>query len=158
MKKVITYGTFDLLHIGHIHLLRRARELGDHLTVAVSTDAFNEGKGKKTILPFKERMEIVKSIRYVDDVIPETCWEQKEKDIRRLKIGLFTMGYDWTGKFDYLKPKCEVVYLPRTPDISTSGLKAELERLRKVQAVLGQLKPDDLHDLIAVLEKIILLH
>ncbi len=95
MRKVITYGTFDLLHIGHIHLLRRARELGDHLTVAVSTDEFNEGKGKKTILPFAERLEIVKSIRYVDEVIPETCWEQKTDDVRRLGISVFTMGDDW---------------------------------------------------------------
>jgi glycerol-3-phosphate cytidylyltransferase len=155
MKNVITYGTFDLLHIGHIHLLRRARELGDHLTVAVSTDEFNEGKGKKTILPFEERLEIVKSIRYVDEVIPESSWEQKEDDVRRLGISVFTMGDDWAGRFDFLKPLCEVVYLPRTPDISSSGLKAELDRLRKVQAVLGQLKADDLKDLIGVLDKIV---
>ncbi len=154
MKKVITYGTFDLLHLGHILLLRRARELGDHLTVAVSTDEFNAGKGKKTILPFAERMEIVKSIRYVDAVIPETCWEQKAADVQRLGIAVFTMGDDWVGKFDFLKPRCEVVYLPRTPDISSSGLKAELDRLRKVQAVLGQLKADDLKDLIGVLERV----
>ena len=134
MRKVITYGTFDLLHLGHIHLLRRARELGDHLTVAVSTDEFNEGKGKKTILPFEERLEIVKSIRYVDEVIPESSWEQKEYDVRRLGISVFTMGDDWAGKFDFLKPHCEVIYLPRTPDVSTSGLKTELDRLRAVQA------------------------
>ena len=152
---MITYGTFDLLHLGHIHLLRRARELGDHLTVAVSTDEFNAGKGKKTILPFAERMEIVKSIRYVDEVIPETCWEQKEADVRRLGIDVFTMGDDWAGKFDFLKPYCEVVYLPRTPDVSSSSLKAELDRLRTVQRVMGQLDPNILKNLIGVLDKIV---
>ena len=154
MKNVITYGTFDLLHLGHIHLLRRARALGDHLTVAVSTDEFNAGKGKKTILPFAERLEIVKSIRYVDAVIPETCWEQKIDDVRRLEIAVFTMGDDWTGKFDFLKPHCEVVYLPRTPDISSTGLKAELDRLRAVRGVLGQVDSESLKDVIGVLDKI----
>lgn len=100
---------------------------------AVSTDEFNAGKGKKTILPFEERLEVVKSIRYVDAVIPETSWEQKTDDVRRLEIAVFTMGDDWVGKFDFLKPHCEVVYLPRTPDISSTGLKAELDRLRAVR-------------------------
>lgn len=155
MKKVITYGTFDLLHIGHVHLLRRARELGDHLTVAVSTDQFNEGKGKKTILPFAERLEIVRSLRYVDEVVPESSWEQKVDDVRRLQIDVFAIGADWAGKFDFLKPLCQVVYLPRTPDVSSSQLKAELERLQAVQGLLERIHGSDLKDLIGVLDKIV---
>lgn len=155
MKKVITYGTFDLLHIGHINLLRRARNLGDHLTVAVSTDEFNEGKGKKTILPFVERMEIVRSIRYVDEVIPETCWEQKEDDIRKHHISVFTMGDDWTGKFDFLTPLCEVVYLERTKHISSSQLKAELSRLQSLRSVLDKISGEDIKDLMGILDKIV---
>lgn len=155
MKKVITYGTFDLLHVGHVHLLRRARELGDHLTVAVSTDRFNEGKGKKTILPFAERLEIVRSLRDVDEVIPESSWEQKADDVRRLQIDVFAIGDDWAGKFDFLKPLCQVVYLPRTPGVSSSRLKAELERLQAVQSLLERIQGSDLKDLIGVLDKIV---
>jgi glycerol-3-phosphate cytidylyltransferase len=155
MRKVITYGTFDLLHIGHIHLLRRAKTLGDYLVVAVSTDEFNAGKGKKTILPFAERLEIVKSIRYVDEVIPESSWEQKVEDIRKHQIDVFTMGDDWAGKFDFLKPVCEVVYLARTPDISSSQLKVELSHLQKVQGVLDQISSEDIQNLIGVLDKIV---
>jgi glycerol-3-phosphate cytidylyltransferase len=155
MRKVITYGTFDLLHIGHIHLLRRARALGDHLTVAVSTDEFNEGKGKKTMQPFAERMEIVRSIRHVDEVIPETCWEQKADDVRTHQIAVFTIGDDWAGKFDFLKPFCEVVYLQRTQNISSSQLKSELSRLQTVQDLLQKIRSDDLKDLIGVLDRIV---
>ncbi|MDY0144493.1 MAG: glycerol-3-phosphate cytidylyltransferase [Kiritimatiellia bacterium] len=155
MKKVITYGTFDLLHVGHINLLRRARELGNHLTVAVSTDEFNALKGKKTILPFAERMEIVKSLRYVDVVIPETAWEQKTGDIQKHQINTFVMGDDWNGKFDFLAPYCEVVYLERTPHISSSQLKTELSRLQTAQALIEKLGQGDIKDLISILDKIV---
>ncbi|HQE50531.1 MAG TPA: glycerol-3-phosphate cytidylyltransferase [Fervidobacterium sp.] len=126
MKKVITYGTFDLLHYGHINLLKRAKELGDYLIVAISTDAFNESKGKKCYFSYEERKRLVESIRYVDLVIPETSWEQKIDDIREFKVDTFVMGDDWVGKFDYLKEYCEVVYLPRTPEISTTKIKEDL--------------------------------
>lgn len=123
MKKVITYGTFDLLHIGHINLLKRAKELGDHLIVAVSTDEFNESKGKKCVYSCYDRCQIVGSIKYVDLVIEETSWEQKIDDIKRHEIDVFVIGDDWLGKFDFLKPYCEVVYLPRTKNISTTDAK-----------------------------------
>lgn len=130
MKKVLTYGTFDLLHYGHINLLRRARELGDHLTVAISTDEFNLGKGKKCVFPFEERRQILESIRYVDKVIPEICWEQKITDVQEHNIDIFVMGNDWAGKFDFLKEFCEVIYLPRTDGISTSQIKETLGKLK----------------------------
>ena len=123
MIKVLTYGTFDLLHYGHINLLERARNLGDHLTVAISTDEFNLGKEKKCVFPFEERVKILSSIRYVDEVIPETCWEQKVKDVQERNIDIFVMGDDWKGKFDFLKEYCEVIYLPRTKGISTTQIK-----------------------------------
>lgn len=126
MKKVITYGTFDLLHHGHIKLLKRARELGDHLTVAVSSDEFNLGKGKVCAYPYEERAYIIEAIKYVDCVIPEMSWEQKVRDIQELDIDIFVIGDDWTGKFDFLKEYCEVVYLPRTEGISTTQIKALL--------------------------------
>lgn len=126
MKKVITYGTFDLLHHGHIRLLERARALGDHLTVAISTDEFNLGKGKVCAYPYEERAHIVEAIRYVDCVIPEINWEQKIKDVQERDIDIFVMGDDWTGKFDFLKDYCEVVYLPRTEGISTTQTKEAL--------------------------------
>ena len=129
MKKVITYGTFDLLHYGHINLLERARELGDYLIVAISTDEFNELKGKKSYFNFKERERIIKSIKYVDEVIKEISWEQKLVDIKERNIDIFVIGDDWTGKFDYLKEFCEVVYLPRTEDISTTLIKQELSNV-----------------------------
>ena len=127
MKKVITYGTFDLFHIGHLNILRRAKELGDYLVVAVSSDSFNEIKGKKCTIPDYERAEIVKAIKYVDEVIFENSWEQKINDVKEHNIDVFVMGDDWTGKFDFLKEYCEVVYLPRTPDISTTQIKQELK-------------------------------
>src|SRR5438105_1698161 len=105
-KAVITYGTFDLFHIGHLNLLRKCKELGDRLIVGVSTDEFNRIKGKKTIVPFEERLQIVNSIRYVDEVFPERNWEQKQDDIRQYRASIFVMGDDWKGKFDYLTAQC----------------------------------------------------
>ena len=127
MKWVITYGTFDLFHVGHLNILKRAKALGDYLVVAVSSDAFNAIKGKKCAIPDTERMQIVEAIKYVDEVIPENSWDQKINDIKEHDIDVFVMGDDWTGKFDYLKDYCEVVYLPRTPDISTTQIKKDLK-------------------------------
>ncbi len=127
MRKVITYGTFDLFHIGHLNILKRAKDLGDYLIVAVSSDNFNAIKGKKCAIPDYERMEIVKAIRYVDEVIFEESWEQKVEDIQKNNIDVFVMGNDWEGKFDYLKEYCEVVYLSRTDGISTTQIKEELK-------------------------------
>lgn len=126
MKKIITYGTFDLLHQGHINLLRRARELGDHLLVALSTDEFNMGKGKKCFHSYEHRMQLLRAIRYVDQVIPETTWEQKTKDVVEYGIHTFVIGDDWAGHFDFLQPHCEVMYLARTPEISTTSIKHQL--------------------------------
>lgn len=127
MKKVITYGTFDLLHYGHINLLKRAKTLGDYLVVALSTDEFNwDSKSKKCYFSYEIRKQLLESIRYVDLVIPEENWEQKVKDIKEYHIDTFVMGNDWEGKFDFLKEFCEVVYLPRTPEISTTQIKKDL--------------------------------
>ncbi|MGM0902879.1 MAG: glycerol-3-phosphate cytidylyltransferase [Bacillota bacterium] len=131
MKKVITYGTFDLLHWGHINILKRARELGDHLTVALSTDEFNEVKNKTTYHSYENRKVILESIRYVDEVIPETKWEQKVNDVVNHDIDIFVMGDDWKGEFDFLKEYCEVVYLPRTVGISTTKIKTDLFKVPK---------------------------
>ena len=126
MKKVITYGTFDLLHVGHINLLRRAKELGDYLLVCISTDEFNAIKNKKAYYSFEDRKKILEAVRYVDEVIPENTWEQKIKDVQDNDIDVFVMGHDWEGKFDFLKDYCEVVYLPRTEGISTTKIKEDL--------------------------------
>jgi glycerol-3-phosphate cytidylyltransferase len=126
MKKVITYGTFDLLHWGHINLLKRAKQLGDHLTVAISSDEFNAIKNKKSYHSFENRKMILESIRYVDEVIAEKEWEQKISDVMENDIDIFVMGDDWRGKFDFLKNYCEVVYLPRTIGISTTKIKEDL--------------------------------
>ena len=127
MKKVITYGTFDLLHAGHINLLRRAKELGDYLIVVVSTDEFNwEQKHKKCYFSYEERKKLVEAVRYVDLVIPEVSWDQKISDVREYHVDTFVMGDDWKGKFDFLKDYCEVVYLPRTEGISTTKIKEDL--------------------------------
>ncbi len=126
VKKVITYGTFDLLHYGHINILKRAKDQGDYLIVALSTNEFNAIKGKTCYFSYEERKKLVESIRYVDLVIPENNWEQKIKDIKEFKADTFIMGDDWEGKFDYLKEYCEVVYLSRTPEISTTKIKQEL--------------------------------
>lgn len=126
MKKIITYGTFDLLHYGHINLLKRAKELGDYLIVAISTNEFNEMKGKKCYFTYEERKKLVQSIRYVDLVIPENNWEQKIDDVKEFKVDIFVIGNDWKGKFDFLKEYCKVIYLPRTPEISTTKIKQDL--------------------------------
>jgi glycerol-3-phosphate cytidylyltransferase len=120
---VLTYGTFDMLHIGHINLLMRARQLGDRLIVGVSTDEFNEEKGKRAVMPFLDRCTIIQSLRYVDMTIPETSWEQKKEDIQRWGVSMFVMGDDWKGKFDNLKSYCQVAYLPRTKGISSTQLR-----------------------------------
>jgi len=126
MKKVITYGTFDLLHYGHINLLRRAKEQGDYLIVALSTNEFNEIKGKKCYFSYEERKRVLEAIRYVDLVIPENTWEQKTEDVLKHNVDVFVIGDDWKGKFDFLKEYCEVIYLERTPEISTTKIKNEL--------------------------------
>ena len=127
MKKVITYGTFDLFHIGHLNILKRARALGDHLTVAVSTDEFCVEKGKQPSIPYKDRVEIVKALKCVDAVIPERSWEQKVSDISEHNISIFVMGNDWVGKFDDLCALCSVIYIPRTPDVSTTIIKTSIQ-------------------------------
>jgi glycerol-3-phosphate cytidylyltransferase len=127
MKKVITYGTYDLLHYGHINLLKRARELGDYLIVALSTDEFNIVKHKSSQFAYEERKLILESIRYVDEVIPESCWEQKINDVKQLNIDVFVIGNDWLGEFDFLEDYCEVIYLPRTEGISTTLIKSSLK-------------------------------
>ncbi len=124
MRKVITYGTFDLFHFGHLEVLRRAKELGDHLTVAVSTDEFNwSEKQKRCVYPYDERAAIVSAIKYVDEVIPEEGWTQKESDVKKYDIDVFVIGDDWDGQFDFLKPFCDVGYLPRTIGISSTEVK-----------------------------------
>lgn len=132
MRKVITYGTFDLLHYGHISLLKRARELGDHLTVALSTDEFNStGKHKITYQSYEVRKQFLEAVRYVDEIIPETCWEQKKEDVHKYDIDVFVIGDDWKGKFDFLKDEgVEVVYLERTPEISTTIIKEKIEEIK----------------------------
>lgn len=128
MRTVITYGTFDLLHYGHIKLLQRAKAKGDYLIVALSTDEFNsEMKGKVTYFSYEERKHLLEAIRYVDLVIPEENWEQKINDVKEFKVDTFVMGDDWKGKFDFLKEYCDVVYLERTPGISTTKIKQELK-------------------------------
>ena len=128
MKKVITYGTFDLLHYGHINLLRRAKALGDYLIVALSTDEFNRNKKEKeSYFSYEQRKTLLEAIRYVDLVIPEESWEQKISDVAKYRADVFVMGDDWEGTFDFLKHSCEVVYLPRTPEISTTQIKKELK-------------------------------
>ena len=123
MVTVITYGTFDMFHIGHLNLLRRLKFLGNKLIVAVSTDEFNETKQKKSIISFEDRCEIVKSIKYVDEVIEENAWTQKYTDIVNLKVDIFGMGDDWVGKFDDLNTIAKVVYLPRTEGVSSTKIK-----------------------------------
>ena len=133
MKRVITYGTFDLLHYGHINLLKRAKELGDYLIVAVSTDEFNwQQKQKKSYFTYEQRKALVEAIRYVDLVIPEESWDQKRNDMHEYHIDTFVIGDDWAGKFDYLEEEgVEVVYLPRTPEISTTQIKNDLNKKNK---------------------------
>ncbi len=128
MKRILTYGTFDLLHYGHIRLLKRAKELGDYLVVALSTDEFNATKGKVAYHNYETRKKMLEAIRYVDLVIPEENWEQKVKDVEDYHIDTVVMGSDWadSDKFDYLKDHCELIFLDRTPGISTSQIKSDL--------------------------------
>jgi glycerol-3-phosphate cytidylyltransferase len=135
MTTVITYGTFDLFHIGHLRLLQRLRGLGDRLVVGVSTDEFNALKGKKTIIPFAHRADIVAAIREVDAVFPEQNWNQKRGDIVREQADIFAMGDDWVGRFDELSDICKVLYLPRTRDISTTEIKQVLNALHRERIV-----------------------
>ncbi len=129
MKRVITYGTFDLLHYGHINLLKRAKAYGDYLIVALSTDEFNwDSKQKKCYFTYEHRKELLEAIRYVDLVIPEQSWDQKRADCKEYHVDTFVIGDDWEGKFDFLKEQgVEVVYLPRTPEVSTTSIKADLK-------------------------------
>ena len=132
MKKVITYGTFDLLHAGHINILRRAKALGDYLIVAISTDEFNRIKNKKAYHNYENRKLILEAVRYVDEVIPEKSWDQKIDDVIHHDVDIFVMGDDWKGEFDYLRDYCKVIYLPRTIGISTSKIKSDLYRVQNV--------------------------
>lgn len=127
MKKILTYGTYDLFHTGHIQLLKRAKALGDYLVVGLSTDEFNAIKNKDAFLPFEQRKAVLEAIRFVDLVIPETTWEQKKSDILEHKIDALVMGDDWSGKFDHLQELCEVIYLPRTQNVSTTLLKNNIK-------------------------------
>lgn len=149
-KTVITYGTFDMFHIGHLKLLRRLSEMGERVIVAVSTDEFNELKGKKTLIPYDQRAAIVEAIDCVDLVIPENSWEQKLSDVEIYNVDIFAIGNDWKGKFDFLEDSCRVVYLERTQNISTTELKRSLKRflsisqndLKKAFEVLDLLRRD----------------
>ena len=127
MKKIITYGTFDLLHYGHINLLKRAKQEGDYNRYTYRTDEFNLIKGKKSYFSYEERKKLLESIRYVDLVIPENSWEQKTEDVKEFKVDTFVIGDDWTGKFDFLDEYCNVKYIERTPEISTTKIKQELK-------------------------------
>ena len=126
MKRVITYGTFDLFHKGHYNIIKRAKALGDYLIVVLSSDEFNAIKGKKAYHSYEDRKIILEAIKYVDEVLPEYTWEQKIDDVVNNNVDIFVMGDDWKGKFDFLKDYCEVVYLPRTEGISTSKIKQDL--------------------------------
>ena len=131
-KTIITYGTFDMFHIGHLRLLQRLKSLADELIVAVSTDEFNQGKGKKVMIPYDQRAEILENIKCVDKVIPEDNWEQKVTDVQKYNVDIFAIGDDWEGEFDFLKEHCEVVYLERTKDISTTQLKKSLTNFMSI--------------------------
>lgn len=146
MKKVLTYGTFDLLHKGHVLLLQRARALGDHLTVAVSTDQFNALKGKKSYTSWEDRKLILEALSCVDEVIPENEWEQKIKDVKEYDIDLFVMGDDWEGKFDFLKEYCQVYYLPRTEGVSTTKIKEDLKEIKLEVDKLSQKIEEEINE------------
>lgn len=128
MRRILTYGTYDLLHYGHIRLLKRAKALGDYLIVALSTDEFNAIKGKKAYHSYEIRKEMLEAVRYVDFVIPEQNWNQKINDVKKYEVDAVVMGSDWKGnpKFEELKDVCEVIYLDRTEGVSTTKIKKEL--------------------------------
>jgi glycerol-3-phosphate cytidylyltransferase len=148
MTTVLTYGTFDLFHIGHLNLINRLTELGDRLIIAVSTDEFNAGKGKTSVVSYEDRARIIGSIKGVDLVIPETSWEQKRSDIVEHGVDVFAIGEDWAGKFDDLKELCEVVYLPRTDGISSTEIKQMLR-------VLDPKHITEMQDALAVMSRLL---
>ena len=137
MKRILTYGTFDLLHYGHIRLLERAKKLGDYLIVALSTDEFNSIKGKKAYHDYDTRKKMLEALRCVDLVIPEENWEQKIDDVKKYFVDVVVMGSDWAGsdKFDYLKKYCELVYLDRTEGISTTKIKKDLNLQEPIEGI-----------------------
>ena len=143
MKIVLTYGTFDLFHVGHVRLLERLRALGDRLVVGCSTDEFNQMKGKKCVFPYQDRAEILSACEYVDDVFPEESWDQKIDDVKKYSVSVFAMGDDWSGKFDFLENEghCRVVYLPRTEGISTTDVRSIVNHLQneKVSSIINSL-------------------
>ncbi|MFA0438165.1 adenylyltransferase/cytidyltransferase family protein [Vibrio breoganii] len=151
MVTVITYGTFDLFHVGHVRLLQRLSKLGDRLVVGISSDQFNEKKGKKSFFSYQERAEIVAACKYVDEVFPENNWEQKADDINIYSADIFAMGDDWVGKFDYLNKYCKVVYLRRTEDISTTEIK---NKIASIKAMDLEKIEKSLHDVIDVVKAI----
>ncbi len=126
MKKIITYGTYDLLHVGHINMLRRAKEMGDYLIVVLSTDEFNRLKHKESFHKYEDRKVMLEAIKYVDEVLPEESWEQKITDVQKYGIDTFVIGDDWKGEFDFLSEFCNVVYLSRTEGISTTMIKQKM--------------------------------
>ena len=132
MKKVITYGTFDTIHFGHLKLLERAKNLGDFLIVGLSTDEFNALKGKKSLLNYEERKSYLQAIKYVDLIIPENNWEQKIEDVKKNHVDIFTMGDDWEGKFDFMSDFCQVHYLKRTPSISSTMIRSKINEIKSV--------------------------
>ncbi|MBE6045166.1 MAG: glycerol-3-phosphate cytidylyltransferase [Clostridiales bacterium] len=147
MRRVLTYGTYDLLHYGHIRLLKRAKALGDYLIVAISTDEFNAGKGKKAYHNYETRKEMLEAIRYVDLVIPEETWEQKIDDVKNYHVDVVVMGSDWEGseRFEILRDYCEVVYLDRTEGVSTTKIKEELG-LQEPENGVSQIPTPELKD------------
>lgn len=145
MKTIITYGTFDLFHYGHVELLKRLKAMGDKLIVGVSTDEFNALKNKKAFYTYEHRARILEAVRYVDEVIPEHNWEQKIEDVKRYNVDVFAIGDDWKGKFDFLKDYCDVVYLERTPNISSTQLRNSLN-------VLSSVNKKDIEQMFEVLE------
>ncbi len=145
MKKILTYGTFDLFHVGHVRLLKRLSEMGEQLIVGISTDEFNKIKGKESIFSYEERSEIVSACKYVDLVIPEHNWEQKVNDIQKYDITTFAIGNDWEGKFDFLSDYCSVKYLERTENISTTDIKKSITKIRneglvKLEETVSEIK------------------
>ncbi len=131
MKTVLTYGTYDLLHVGHINILKRAKELGDFLIVGLSTDEFNALKGKTSFYTYEQRKAVLEAVKYVDLVIPERSWEQKTDDVKKYNVDIFVMGDDWEGKFDFLRDYCEIKILPRTPDVSSTKARVYLDEAYK---------------------------